>query len=51
MEKTRQTCSYCLGPLQGVLCRHCDFPHETRGCTLCEMAVRELERLLQTMRR
>lgn len=51
METTRRSCRYCLSPLEGVVCRHCDSPHDPTDCTLCWMATAELERMLKVMRR
>jgi len=51
MEKTRQTCSYCLSALQGVSCPHCDRPHSSFDCTLCSLAITELQRKLRGLKR
>lgn len=50
METATRSCSYCLSPLRGVSCPHCDTPHVPDGCTLCALAVLELERVLRGMR-
>jgi len=51
METATRSCSYCLSALKGVLCPHCDIPHPPDDCTLCALALGELERMLRGMRR
>ena len=50
MRTTTRSCSYCLSALQGVICPHCDIAHDSEGCTLCALALTELQRVMKGMR-